>query len=162
MDSNSSGNQGTGSMSSQQPQTPDVSGAASTVGGQTKDAARTVAQTAKEQASRVTSVAKDQATQVSTQAKTALRSQAEELKNGFAHTLDQAAVAVRSRANDMDRGDMGMRLAQPLERSADYLRQTPVENMPGDLGRTISANPMRSVAIAFGVGLLFGSMLKRR
>ncbi len=159
MDSNMSGNQGTGNMSGQQ---PDVKGAAGKVGDESKDAARTVAQTAKEQGSRVTTAVKDQATQVTTQARTALRGQAEDLKNGLASTLDQAAVTVRSRANDMNQGDMGMRIAQPLERSADYLRQTAVDDMPGDLSHSIAANPLRSVAIAFGIGMFLGGMFKRR
>ncbi len=143
-------------------QTPDVGGAARQVSSTGQDAARMTMDTAKQQGQRVADTVRDQASQVSAQAKDALRGRTEGLKNGVAHGLDQAAVAVRSRATEMNRGDLGMRLAQPLETSADYLRQTPVENMPQDLARTVSANPLRSVAIAFVAGYFVGQLFKRR
>jgi ElaB/YqjD/DUF883 family membrane-anchored ribosome-binding protein len=140
----------------------DVKGAAQELRRETKEAARQMARTAREQAGRVGSVVKQQSTTLASQATTTLRDQADTAKVGLAHTLDQAAVRLRERTAEMNRGELGMRMAQPLERSADYLRRTPLESMPEDLSHTIEANPLPSVAVAFVAGWMLGALFKRR
>ena len=145
-----------------QTESGDVKAAAGELGAETRDAARAVARTAAEQAGRVGGVVKQQSTVLADQARMGLQGRAEGLKTGLAQSLDHAAVMVRERATEMNRDQLGMKVAQPLERSADYLRTTPIEQMPTDLNRTITRSPMQSVVVAFGIGFVLGLILKKR
>jgi ElaB/YqjD/DUF883 family membrane-anchored ribosome-binding protein len=54
------------------------------------------------------------------------------------------------------------RVARKLESSADYLSGTTSRELTGDLSSIVRRNPIRTVGAVFAVGLLLGTVLRRR
>jgi ElaB/YqjD/DUF883 family membrane-anchored ribosome-binding protein len=58
--------------------------------------------------------------------------------------------------------DYGKRAANALHSSANYIRQADANQMQSDLRDTIKRNPERSLLVGIGVGILVGSILRRK
>jgi ElaB/YqjD/DUF883 family membrane-anchored ribosome-binding protein len=54
------------------------------------------------------------------------------------------------------------RVARKLESSADYLSGATTSEIRGDLSSIVRRNPVRTVGAVFAVGLLLGTVLRRR
>lgn len=54
------------------------------------------------------------------------------------------------------------RVARKLESSADYLTGTPASELRGDVSSVVQRYPVRSLGVCFGLGLVIGSVLRRR
>lgn len=54
------------------------------------------------------------------------------------------------------------RVARKLESSADYLTGASTSEIRGDLSSMVRRNPVRTVGAVFAVGLLLGTVLRRR
>lgn len=54
------------------------------------------------------------------------------------------------------------RVARKLESSADYLSGASTSEIRGDLSNMVRRNPVRTVGAVFAVGLLLGTVLRRR
>lgn len=84
----------------------------------------------------------------------------------IADTLDMAAERAVARASEARIAGgatrhtawVGDHAAGRLHGAAEYVRQHGAHAMRRDLERSVRAHPLRTIAIAFGVGYLFGKL----
>jgi ElaB/YqjD/DUF883 family membrane-anchored ribosome-binding protein len=82
-----------------------------------------------------------------------------------ADLLSDAADAIHERSAGTGHSDitnLGDRAANWLEHSADYVREMEPQRLKADIEDNIRRNPGRSLIIAGVVGLVLGSMFRRR
>jgi ElaB/YqjD/DUF883 family membrane-anchored ribosome-binding protein len=82
-----------------------------------------------------------------------------------ANLLSEAAEAIHIKsagAGGSDISNLGDRAANWLEHSAGYVRDMEPQQLRSDIEDTIRRNPGRSLIIAGVIGLVLGSMLRRR
>ncbi|MCI0423129.1 MAG: hypothetical protein L0312_28545 [Acidobacteria bacterium] len=88
-----------------------------------------------------------------------IRSAVADKLQAAAQTLHQKAA--RSGQQD-DPSHLGHRAADWLERSAGYVNEMEPERLKSDIENQVRRNPGRSLLIAGAVGLVLGSLLRRR
>jgi len=86
------------------------------------------------------------------------------IRRGLAAILHQAAETLhdRSQLRDGHPEGLGLRAADWLEQSADYVKQADIEQMKSDVANQIRRNPGRSLLVAGAVGLFVGALVRRR
>jgi hypothetical protein len=89
------------------------------------------------------------------------------IKQAISDNLRKAAKAVGDKAADPQMEDTataryGRQVSSWLNASADYVSDINAEKVKSDLQHQIRQNPGRSLLIAGAVGLLLGSLLRRR
>jgi hypothetical protein len=90
------------------------------------------------------------------------REQGEELKQNVAGGLHTAAETIREQAGQRGRQDLGTRVADPLDRSAQYLSTHSLPQMRDDAMRTAQEHPLWTAAGVFATAFLVGRLLRRR
>jgi hypothetical protein len=87
------------------------------------------------------------------------------MKFAVADLLSDAADAIHDRSaviGHSDISNLGDRAAIWLEHSADYVREMEPQRLKADIEDNIRRNPGRSLVIAGVIGLVLGSVLRRR
>jgi hypothetical protein len=82
-----------------------------------------------------------------------------------ANLLSEAADAIHDKSAEIghpDISNLGDRAVSWLEHSADYVREMEPQQLKSDIEDKIRRNPGRSLIIAGVVGLVLGSVLRRR
>lgn len=91
----------------------------------------------------------------------------EHVKTAVADALHSAAVTINkgvARDADVGRklGGYGRAASDWLEKSADYVRDADAPRIAEDIRRQVRSHPVRSVLIAGAVGLVLGSLLRKK
>ncbi len=90
----------------------------------------------------------------------------ENVKNIIADKLHHAAESLNEKAADSEAQSGAARYGQQasewLDHSAEYVRQFDCEQADTGIREYVGQNPWRSILIAGGVGLIIGSVLRRR
>jgi ElaB/YqjD/DUF883 family membrane-anchored ribosome-binding protein len=87
------------------------------------------------------------------------------IKNTLADKLRTAADSIRRRsirANEGPAAQFGNNTADWLEKSSDYVRDFEPEKLKRDLEGKVRENPGRTLLIAGAVGLILGTLIRRR
>ena len=87
------------------------------------------------------------------------------VKATVADLLNEAAEAIHQKsagAGHSEISELGERAVNWLEHSADYVREIEPQRLRSELEDKIRRNPGRSLIIAGIVGLVVGSVLRRR
>lgn len=90
------------------------------------------------------------------------REQGEELKQSVASGLHTAAQRVREQATERQQPTLATRVADPLDRSAQYLSTHSVPEIRDDAARTVRDNPLWTVVGVFAAAFVLGRLLRRR
>jgi len=90
------------------------------------------------------------------------RQQGEQFKNDLASGLHTAAQRVREQSREMERPGLAMRVADPLDRSAQYLGSHSLPQIRDDISRTAQEHPLWAAAGVFATAFLVGRLLRRR
>ena len=105
-----------------------------------------LAETARQKTSEATAVAADKV-------ETAMNATGEQFSN--------LAQTVRERAPEGRMGDVATTAADAIERSGQYLQQSDLQSIRGDLERIIRERPIESLLVGLGVGYLLARGLRR-
>jgi ElaB/YqjD/DUF883 family membrane-anchored ribosome-binding protein len=87
------------------------------------------------------------------------------VKTAVADLLNQAAGLIHQKSavsGNADISDLGGRAAHWLEHSAGYVREVEPQRLRTDIEDTVRRNPGRSLVIAGVIGLVIGSVIRRR
>jgi len=87
------------------------------------------------------------------------------VKSVVADFLSDAADAIHDRSAGIGHSDisnLGDRAAVWLDHSAEYVREMEPQRLKADIEDNIRRNPGRSIIIAGVIGLVLGSVLRRR
>ena len=88
------------------------------------------------------------------------------VKTMIADKIQQAAEALGEKAAEQDAGSgvaqYEKRASEWLEQSAEFVRQFDYEQTDARVREFVRKNPGRSLLIAGGVGLIIGTILRRR
>jgi hypothetical protein len=83
--------------------------------------------------------------------------------------IEQLAGVIQEKSTELSRDEKtakfanyGNRTAQALHSSANYLKQADINQVQSDLRNTIKRNPERSLLVGIGVGILVGSILRKK
>lgn len=93
-----------------------------------------------------------------------LTKRANDVRKEVVKQLNNAAETIRKEAHDAT-DDTGARktadeVAKGLEKAAHYLNNRSVEQMGTEASRVVRSNPLRTLFIAFAVGLLLGIVMR--
>ena len=91
----------------------------------------------------------------------------DKVKTTISNKLHNAAEALRQKSQSFsgknrDVANYGNQTADWLNRSADYIEDIDPQKLKGDFEKQVRQNPGRSLLIAAGVGLVLGSLFRRR
>jgi ElaB/YqjD/DUF883 family membrane-anchored ribosome-binding protein len=91
----------------------------------------------------------------------------DKVKNTVSEKLHTAAETLREKSQNLygknkDLAGYGNQTADWLNRSADYIEDINAQKLKGDLQNQVRHHPGRSLLIAAGVGLVLGSLFRRR
>lgn len=91
----------------------------------------------------------------------------DKVKTTISSKLHNAAAALREKSQavsgkNKDLANYGNQTADWLNRSADYIEDINPQKLKGDVQNQVRQNPGRSLLIAAGVGLVLGSLFRRR
>jgi ElaB/YqjD/DUF883 family membrane-anchored ribosome-binding protein len=87
------------------------------------------------------------------------------VKTAMADLLNQAAGVIHQKSagsGNADISDLGDRAAHWLEHSAGYVREVEPQRLRSDIEDKVRRNPGRSLVIAGVIGLVLGSVIRRR
>jgi ElaB/YqjD/DUF883 family membrane-anchored ribosome-binding protein len=87
------------------------------------------------------------------------------VKSAVADLLSEAADAIHDKSagtSSSELSNLGDRAASWLEHSAGYVREMEPQRLKSDIEEKVRRNPGRSLIIAGAVGLVLGSLLRRR
>lgn len=87
---------------------------------------------------------------------------AENVKHGVASGLHTAAQRVREQGTERGQERWTSRVAQPLDRSAQYLDTHSLPEISQDASDYVREHPFVSAAGVFTAAFLFGRLLRRR
>lgn len=88
--------------------------------------------------------------------------QGEQVKSSVASGLHTAAQRLRERSMEMGQPGLAARVAEPVERSAQYLESRSLPQIGEDARRTVRENPLWMAAGVFAAAFLVGRLLRRR
>lgn len=80
--------------------------------------------------------------------------------HGAAETLREKSQSFSGKNQEVAK--YGDQAARWLNRSADYLEEINPQQLKNDIGNQVRHNPGRSLLVAAGIGLVLGSLLRRR
>jgi ElaB/YqjD/DUF883 family membrane-anchored ribosome-binding protein len=91
----------------------------------------------------------------------------DKVKSAVSNKLHQAAQTLREKSQtvsgkNQEVAGYGNQTADWLNRSADYIEDMNPQKLKGDIQNQVQQNPGRSLLIAAGVGLVLGSLFRRR
>jgi ElaB/YqjD/DUF883 family membrane-anchored ribosome-binding protein len=91
----------------------------------------------------------------------------DKIKTTISSKLHDAAQTLREKAGafsgkNQNLANYGNQTADWLHRSANYLEEMNPQQLKSDIQKQVSHNPGRSLLIAAGVGLLVGTLFRRR
>ncbi len=91
----------------------------------------------------------------------------DKVKTTISSKLHNAAQSLREKSQaysgkNKDLAGYGNQTADWLNRSADYIEDINPQKLKGDIQNQVQQNPGRSLLIAAGVGLVLGSLFRRR
>lgn len=116
-----------------------------------------IAGDAKAQAGELAQTVKDKASELGAQAS----DQADAALTSTGQTLDKAADTVRQYAPSGKVGEYAESTAQVLEKSADYLKESNVDDIRMDLEAMIRRRPVESLLVGLGIGFLLARAFRR-
>lgn len=90
------------------------------------------------------------------------RERAEEVKENVASGLHTAAERLRQQSRERGQPGLATRVADPLDRGAQYLQTHSLSQMREDAMRTAQERPLAVAAGVFVTGFLVGRLLRRR
>ncbi len=90
------------------------------------------------------------------------RQQGEQLRQSVASGLHSAAERVRAQSMGMGRPQLATRVADPMDRTAQYLGSHSLPEIGNDVRRTAQDNPFWAAAGVFAAAFLVGRLLRRR
>ena len=88
--------------------------------------------------------------------------QGEQVKGTVASGLHTAAQRLREQSMQMGRPGLAARVAEPMERSAQYLESRSLPQIGEDARRTAREHPFWAAAGVFATAFLVGRLLRRR
>lgn len=91
----------------------------------------------------------------------------DKVKSTITEKLHSAAEALRGKTqtfagNNQGVANYGNQAADWLNRSANYIDEINPQQLKSDIGNQVRHNPGRSLLVAAGVGLVLGTLLRRR
>ncbi len=89
------------------------------------------------------------------------REQGEQVKGSIASGLHTAAQKLRQQGAERGQEDRISRVAEPLDRSAEYLSSRSLPQMRDDAMRTAQEHPLWAAAGVFATAFLVGRLLRR-
>jgi len=89
------------------------------------------------------------------------REGAENMKHGIASGLHTAAQRTREQSTERGQAGFGSRLAEPLDRSAEYLDTHSLPQISGDASTYVREHPITTAVGVFAAGFLLGRILRR-
>jgi len=91
------------------------------------------------------------------------------IKEKLSTGIEQLAGMIHEKSNGLKENDKtakvaeyGQHAADALHSSANYIRQADLDQMQTDLKSTIKRHPERSLLVGLGVGILVGSILRKK
>lgn len=90
------------------------------------------------------------------------RQRGEQLKGTVSGGLHNVAERLRSQAAERGQPGLASRVAEPIERSSQYLGSHSLSEIGSDARRTAQERPFWAVAGAFAAAFLVGRLLRRR
>lgn len=90
------------------------------------------------------------------------REQGEDVKQNVASGMHRAAQTLRGQGMKRGQGSMAAQVAEPLERSAEYLSSHSLPEIRNDAMRTAEQHPLWAAAGVFATAFLVGRLLRRR
>lgn len=90
------------------------------------------------------------------------REQGEQVKQTVASQLHTAAEKLRGQAHEGGQANLAYRVADPLDRSAQYLGSHSLPQIGSDIRRSANEHPVWAAAGVFATAFLVGRLLRRR
>lgn len=92
----------------------------------------------------------------------AMKEALDSLRLQLAGGMSRASEYLATQGPSRDATAPPNRMAESLDRAANYLRSTPVEQMSEDAADVVRQHPLESIGAALVAGALVGAALKRR
>ncbi len=91
-----------------------------------------------------------------------LQQGAESVRQSVASGLHTAAERIRQQGAGMERPGLASRVAEPLDRGAQYLGSRSLPQIREDVARTAREHPLWTAVGVFAAAFLLGRLLRRR